>query len=135
MDIESWEKLLDSKPNDFTTRLVYADWLEEQGLVNEAQAQRWMGTHHKFPKRTRRQRVWDAVGLGSAYIIPWRWFREGQGRYLTAMLPQEVWVCFTDLKYYLPHPRYDHGHSMYFSTRQEAELALSQALERLPHAL
>jgi uncharacterized protein (TIGR02996 family) len=38
---EAFLAAIDSVPSDPTTRLVYADWLEEQGLDQEAALQRW----------------------------------------------------------------------------------------------
>ena len=30
-------------------KLVYSDYLEEQGQIKEAEAWRWLGTNHKYP--------------------------------------------------------------------------------------
>jgi uncharacterized protein (TIGR02996 family) len=48
---EDFEAALDRDPDDGALRLVYADWLEEQGDVELAYAQRWMARHGKRPRR------------------------------------------------------------------------------------
>jgi uncharacterized protein (TIGR02996 family) len=40
---------ISERPGDDTPRLVYADWLEEQGRPDEAFCQRWMAKHGKYP--------------------------------------------------------------------------------------
>jgi uncharacterized protein (TIGR02996 family) len=44
-----WQALLDASPADATARLVYADWLDEQGLSPEAEVQRWLARQGKYP--------------------------------------------------------------------------------------
>ena len=39
---DQFEAALDANPADWTTRRVYADWLEENGDGDLANAQRWM---------------------------------------------------------------------------------------------
>jgi uncharacterized protein (TIGR02996 family) len=43
---------LNENPYDWDTRLVYADWLEENGDIVLAQGQRWMAQHKKAPRET-----------------------------------------------------------------------------------
>ncbi len=40
MDRATWEKTIESRPDDQTTRLVYADWLEQNDQPEEADRQR-----------------------------------------------------------------------------------------------
>ena len=48
-----WQSRLDSSP-DRMARLVYADWLEEQGRNDEAYLQRWLANRfHRSPSRPR----------------------------------------------------------------------------------
>lgn len=42
MTTDSFSAHLDAHPDDWAHRLVYADWLEEQGRDAEAECQRWM---------------------------------------------------------------------------------------------
>jgi uncharacterized protein (TIGR02996 family) len=58
---EPFEQALDADPDDWTLRLVYADWLAEQGDALE-RAQRWMAQHQKRPA---------TVLEGSGYGIGW----------------------------------------------------------------
>ena len=44
-----WQALLDDDPADPQRRLEYADWLAEQGLEVEAEAQRWLGRNRRCP--------------------------------------------------------------------------------------
>ncbi len=44
-----FEAALDSAPDDWPLRLVYADWLDENGDPELAFAQRWMGQNQKCP--------------------------------------------------------------------------------------
>ncbi len=51
MTRDEWERILDGDPSDGATRLIYADWLEEEGLAVEAELQRWLGRAGKYPSR------------------------------------------------------------------------------------
>ena len=46
MTRDDFEHKLDNNPEDWKLRLIYADWLEEQG-DNFAETQRWMAEHQK----------------------------------------------------------------------------------------
>ena len=50
MTQEDWEAQLDKSPDDWDLRLVYADWLEEEGLQDLAGAQRWLAREQKHPR-------------------------------------------------------------------------------------
>lgn len=67
---QDWEALLDKEPEDWVTRLVYADWLEEQGdeaSVALAQTQRWMATHKKYAN-------YDAAYFDHGYASTYDWW-------------------------------------------------------------
>ena len=51
MNRDTFEALLDINPADWTTRLIYADWLEEQGDAAGARLQRWMVANKVCPER------------------------------------------------------------------------------------
>ncbi len=46
---KAFEAALNDDPNDWATRLVYADWLEENGFADYASAQRWMVEEKRQP--------------------------------------------------------------------------------------
>ena len=46
-----FQKILDN-PTDHLLKLVYADWLEEAGRLEESQAWRWIDSHGKYPLQT-----------------------------------------------------------------------------------
>lgn len=75
----SFESRLLDNPLDWTTRLIYADWLDEQGLKDEAFLQRWLGRYEKYPARrtspgARKPWAWWPTYLlreqTSAYCLP-----------------------------------------------------------------
>lgn len=49
MDREAFERALDERPDDWGLRLVYADWLLEQGEYDLETAQRWMAENERTP--------------------------------------------------------------------------------------
>ena len=53
-----WEKAINVEPYDTDLKLVYADWLEEQGRETEAAAWRWVTKHKRFPADMRRYFEW-----------------------------------------------------------------------------
>lgn len=46
---QHFERMLDADPRDWDTRLVYADWLEENGHEWRAASQRWMVAEQLAP--------------------------------------------------------------------------------------
>ena len=109
-DESAFHRGLDLTPTDWPLRLVYADWLEEQGRLNEAFAQRWMAQEQKRPRFYHK-------------FQQWVWYDEWQ---VTSRIDQMsdltsiVWRL-------LPEAEIDQGRKAYH-TRQEAEFALVQAL-------
>jgi uncharacterized protein (TIGR02996 family) len=108
--IESdWQALLDREPADSALRLQYSDWLEEQGLLNEAEVQRWLARAGKHPNPTG---------------IDWEWWQEG------AIDPRHV------AHRVLPRTLFAHlsgGRVAYrsYGSRREAERDLIGAWSRL----
>jgi uncharacterized protein (TIGR02996 family) len=111
------------RPGDGTPRLIYADWLEEQGRSDEAFCQRWMAKHGKHPGDRRGPRIQARYS--------WGWWPEGMPDYPRAprhaQLPLLVFLA-------LPKARYEVGHR-YYPGRQEAEAALRKALAALREML
>jgi len=50
-DRDRFESTLDVDPEDWVQRLVYADFLEEQGEYEAAEGQRWQATKRRHPER------------------------------------------------------------------------------------
>lgn len=46
---DHFESLLDQNPADWTTRIIYADWLEENGEPVLAAGQRWQAINKVYP--------------------------------------------------------------------------------------
>ena len=97
MTYEQWYKLILADPLDWDQRLVFADWLEEQGAVDLSHGQRWQVEHQRcsqdrsvpnFPNKGNR---W----LGST--PSWYWMRDEGYRnthdrkvYQWQLLPNQV---------------------------------------------
>lgn len=50
-----WKAELDASPADWFSRLIYADWLDENGETNKAYLQRWLVKHQIHP-------MWSSSG-------------------------------------------------------------------------
>lgn len=57
-----WRRLIASRPDDWGQRLAFSDWLEEQGMLLEAEGQRWQAREKKHPHR---------VGKGTLTRFVW----------------------------------------------------------------
>ncbi len=57
-DQAAFEAHLDQHPDDWTHRLVYADWLDEHGHDVLADGQRWQAKHQKHPLGSGRDYAW-----------------------------------------------------------------------------
>jgi uncharacterized protein (TIGR02996 family) len=111
------------RPDDGTPRLVYADWLEEQGRPDEALCQRWMAKHHKHPG--------DRSGPRIQARYSWGWWPEGMADDPAApqhaTLPLLVYLALPKARFYVGH--------LYYPGRKEAEAALRKALTALRELL
>lgn len=117
-DEDGFHQALDQNPQDWDTRRVYGDWLEENNRPDEAETQRWMAEKQKAPK-------------GGPGVVAWMWGSEGMHRQIHgALLPLR--------HYHLPEHIVDHF--QYPSTpnparsRQQAERLLHVALHRAKKA-
>lgn len=63
MDREQFESAINANPKDFPLRLLYADWLEEQG-DETAEGWRWMAQNGKVPKRLASPLCWKWLSPG-----------------------------------------------------------------------
>ena len=125
MTDEEWGLLeaIRAEPEDDAPRLVYADWLEEQGRPDEAFCQRWMAKHGKHPG--------DRNGPRIQARYSWGWWPEGLADDLNgpehATLPLLVYLALPKARYYVGH--------LYYPGRKEAEAALRKALAALRELL
>src|SRR5437016_5069770 len=88
---DTFRQALDQHPEDTTTRLVYADWLEEHARPDHAFAQRWMAHRGMRPghrtttdsgRRVPERYAWawwvDGPGMNGVYpghaLLPWQVF-------------------------------------------------------------
>jgi uncharacterized protein (TIGR02996 family) len=113
---EEWYRLLERNHNDFEVRLVFADWLEEQGMLKEATGMRWQATN--------RQRAWKS-GYDS-----WHWYNITQIQQTInplgpeSDLPEVLYLQLS--RGYCNSPEYRAYHSI-----EEADDALADALEKV----
>jgi uncharacterized protein (TIGR02996 family) len=124
MRVEDWYQELEKTPVDWNLRLVFADWLADQGLTKLEYGQRWQARHHKapreysiFPTVAMVKNLW---GLGTELI------ETPEFRTVPEMLlPAEVFTRVVD-------GVYDHNSDRwrYFKTQVEAETQLAEALAR-----
>lgn len=112
---EQFETRLEKHPDDWDTRLVYADWLDEEGDHVAANGQRWQAHNHKcnkwMPGLT--QPCWMLAGMGIAPNYPTECINEHLISYITSQYGRKL-----DL-------------SIGFSSRVKAEAALAEALHAL----
>lgn len=118
-DVEAIHKQLDLAPQDWTLRLVLADWHEEHGDPRRAQFQRWLSTAQKCPM------LWaDNNTLDNQ---EWCWFRTGS-YFPQASLGKALWdSCWRTGLPHLDHA--DRLANRSFSTRQAAEEHLLECLK------
>jgi uncharacterized protein (TIGR02996 family) len=69
---------IDASPDDLTTRLVLADWLEERGLAVAAAGLRWTAEKQRVPARDRKGIGKLLSGERGPFV--WRWTRETNWR-------------------------------------------------------
>ncbi len=131
MNFEAWDKLFTETPDDWDSRLVYADWLEDENLPVLASGQRWQVTHKRYPAISMRPSVLDTTGeqWKTIQLAPptWCWYSHNllpQGYYSTTL---QVWnhLCLSQR-----HLAFHHCyHYIIYSSRHQAEQALAYALQ------
>lgn len=107
--------------DDWTTRLAYADWLEEHDRPDEAYAQRWMASRRKHPM--------ERKGEQKFIRKPFMWLAHMDlpEEYAPASLPQLVFLGLPTAK--------GHREAMLYWTLDEAEQALAFSLAQLAKAI
>lgn len=85
---------LDDLPDDWDFRGVYADWLGQQGRMEEEQLQRWLRVHRRCPVRGmgRVPNAWDWWDAASSLVAS----EFTRARIDLARLPTDL---FVDLKF------------------------------------
>lgn len=82
MDMEiAFRRSIAEKPADWTTRLIFADWLEEQGRSAAAAFQRWVVERKTSP--------WSSETGKS-----WFWMSSGEENYYYLFPPEVPWYIF-----------------------------------------
>lgn len=141
-DLESaFRKAIDEDPTDWHSRLVYGDWLMEQGRDKEGFAQQWMGRHDHCPCHRLFFKQYDpATGentkqraIPSTYSWAWypagkfRWDSEVQEFHEPSRLPRLAFLALFRSTSYKEH--------QYHPSREKAEEALVEALWSLRQLL
>jgi hypothetical protein len=110
-DRNALEAQLDVHPQDFESRLILSDILEEHQDMKMARCQRWLATNKLYPDN-------NLKGVNNQ---GWHWWSNVEEKHkerFHALLPDEL------------HPHMSEGEWL-FETRQEAESVLADALEKL----
>jgi uncharacterized protein (TIGR02996 family) len=120
MILQDWQDALAQKPHDWDLRLVFADWLDDQGDETSqvlARGQRWQAQHHRVP-----------VFLKDYQPLPWSWFDKSSSstRDFEDLEPPLFRRVFP-----LGTPYQDRDYVVDFASLAEAEWALALALEAL----
>jgi uncharacterized protein (TIGR02996 family) len=146
-----FESILDRNPADWDTRLLYADWLEEQGQHVRANGQRWQARERKFANSLYYRRnddglinywadkfyaekhdignrhiphdVWALMSCGLMFYWTDKFYAEKHD-IGNRHIPHDVWAsmpCDPENKLFM-HKNYN--------TRQLAEIALAEGLNR-----
>ncbi len=151
MNLTAWDKLFTESPDDWDSRLVYADWLEDEGLSVLATGQRWQAAHKRHPAVDLRSETYEyhphsVPNWKTIQLRPptYNWYSYDYLPLGYYTVTSGVWMLLIDeLRDLVFHYHY---HYVIYSTRHGAEAALaealhigvalsqSQALERLPHA-
>jgi uncharacterized protein (TIGR02996 family) len=110
---DAFQATLEEDPTNSGTRLVFADWLEEQGDARAA-GYRWMGTHEKWPY------AWARSRRVPRYFS-FDWYREGGSAIWDVpahcRIPEWLWRALQSTTDFAGYP-----------TRRTAEEALCMAL-------
>jgi uncharacterized protein (TIGR02996 family) len=111
---DDFQAMLDANPEDWQTRLIFADWLDERGDPR-AEGYRWLGEMRLYPID---DRAHTAPDWPPHQTCPWGWRHEDYRPYPHACLPAVLTA----------RPDWD---SYLFRTRRAAEDAVARAFSRL----
>lgn len=131
-DEAAFQAALDEQPNNSGIRLVFADWLEEQGDPR-ATGYRWMGDNQRRPEKSFRA----FLNGQAAHTDCWDWWvHQAEASDLSPA------VIESRIHSVLPRPVFDAlvGNNLRpilmfkeYLSRRDAELALCQVILTLPH--
>jgi uncharacterized protein (TIGR02996 family) len=116
--LDNWWARLVQNATNWDLRLVFADWLADQGLDELEAGQRWQAQHHKAP------------AFLMKYQHPWSWFNMSVMRGYSNELPGELF----ETVYPLGIPYRSNPRVIDFDSLAEAEVALAVALRALAKA-
>ena len=76
MTYDQWYEQLSQQPDDWELRLVFADWLEDQGEVTMAQYQRWATREKVCPEKsdTVSSEIQESFGWIHNQNFSWDWW-------------------------------------------------------------
>jgi uncharacterized protein (TIGR02996 family) len=113
---------LDDRPDDCALRLVFSDWLEEEGRGDEAAAQRWMAENSRRPIYSPSTDTWD--------WWPDRIARNFRDKSSVGGVPDELHTMFRGMSKQSPMNGPVVVSWVGYPTRQDAERALADVLAR-----
>jgi uncharacterized protein (TIGR02996 family) len=116
---EDFEAQLDANDQDWELRMVYADWLDEQGDSELARAQRWMVKHGCYPYGPNRVKCWANFSVNS---------NEDRSK-----LPDPVWAVVREFKGMgsIQISPYGDREYRYYGPRRVCERVLAKALAQM----
>jgi uncharacterized protein (TIGR02996 family) len=120
MTENEFEFLLAINQTDWNTRVIYADWLEEQGEHVRANGQRWQAKNKKHPRK------WDKHNDTTLQAIKnlWFWFDDQIDDWANC-LPQHI---FIEIGFQFPHSGYKDFR--FYRTCKNAEIDLALGLQK-----
>mgnify|MGYP001611533796 CR=1 FL=1 len=129
---ENFEEQLDLDPGNWDVRLVYSDWLEEQGELEYASYLRWTVRNKKRPYRIVHYKIevwygWTCPGWGEIREEEAR-FREPPGLCLESELPS---MLYEGIKVKVSGIYTEHYWIPFLRDRGKAEAVLREVLIEL----
>lgn len=109
---KAFEAALDKNPRDWSTRLVYADWLHDEGRLYDELAQRRMAAWRSVPLPLDNRPAWSWCNFAEMHFVD-----------VCETMPFIAWEALNEMLV----PNYPTFHA----TRKDAEKALADALRSL----
>ena len=134
--IEDWYKQIESSPDNWTLRSVFADWLEESEQPRLCAGQRWQVQHQRRPdqstlralppSRWRDPRHWEHVPQLKIQNLPVRFSQIADPLFSLIVRTVDEGVVPGRIESW-----FEHCYRVEFIHTQDAELALAEALHRM----
>ena len=98
MTLKDWYDQLTEQPDNWELRLVFSDWLEDQGLVEESRYQKWAVREKVHPHQSNQvtSAVSQCVGWPVGQQQSWDWICQNP-RCRPDFLPQDLQSHILDL--------------------------------------